>query len=218
MDDFWSPLCLLIEERRKALGLTKSQLAQRCGCKNLHKGVGWIDAISRGHTDHPRAREILVRLPAALEICQTEFDQALAVTLRQLAGRDREEQALRDAAFRANFKPHAYLVTESSVPSQIVICGLAGGPERWLRIELDSSQPPLTFVRQALAAARVNSTVPFFGRTRGVAINYRIGSATLFDLAGNPLEVLDRGYRPGAITLGGRIAGQILGRTMGLRE
>jgi hypothetical protein len=220
MSQFWPPLYLLIERRRKELGLRKGELAGRCGCINRERGIPWIDAIGRGQTDHPRAQEIMKLLPVALEIDQEEFDQALTTTLLHIKERKQKEEAQREAEMRARFKPHGYLVTERSVPSQIVICGLTGGPERWLRIPLDLSQPPITFVRQTIGFANQNPIIPFFGRVLGLVINYTFDCSVSFDLDGNPIEALDGAYPPGKIELlsRGKNVGPHLGRALGLTE
>ena len=67
----------------------------------------------------------------------------------------------------ASFKPHAAIQTETMTPSQITICGLTGGVERWLIIRFDLSKPPITFVQQAIDALPSMLSpaggVPFFG-------------------------------------------------------
>jgi hypothetical protein len=201
MTEFWPPLYLLIERRRKELGLRKGELARRCGCINPDKGIGWIDAIGWGRIDHPRARKIMKALPGALEIDQAEFDQALGLTLRQIEEREQKEEAQREAAWRASFKPHAYLTTESKQPSQIVIMGLTGGPDRWLRIILDLDQSSLTFARQAGAIASKTEGVPFFGKVTGFVVSYSPDKAVRFDLEGNPLEALPHAYSPGQASI-----------------
>ena len=68
--------------------------------------------------------------------------------------RDAEENRRRileeeERAWEASFKPHAVIQTETTTPSQITICGLTGGAERWLIIRFDLSRPPVTFIQQA---------------------------------------------------------------------
>jgi transcriptional regulator with XRE-family HTH domain len=221
MTQFWSPLVRLIEQRRKELGLRKGELASRCGCINPAKGIPWIDAIARGQIDHARAQEIMKALPAALDIDQEEFNQALALTLKQNEEREQKEEAERIAAWRASFRPHAYLTTESQQPSQIVIMALTGGPDRWLRINLDLDQSPLTFVGQARKVANKTKGVPFFGRVTGFVVNYSPDEAVRFDLEANPLTVFDRAYSPGQASImhrGREIDGPQYARIIGLTE
>jgi hypothetical protein len=88
---------------------------------------------------------------------------ALRETERQIAEAERRAEEEREAKWRASFRPSAYLLGEESRPSQITIYGISGGAERWLRIPLDLSRPPVTFAAQALAVARCTKAVPFHG-------------------------------------------------------
>ncbi len=97
--------------------------------------------------------------------------------------------------------PHAYLLGTETRPSQITFYGLTGGSERWLRIRLDLSQPPVTFAAQACAVAKQTPLVPFYGRTTGFIVNYTPDSAVRFDLDGNPVEHFARAYTPGQVEL-----------------
>ena len=120
--------------------------------------------------------------------------EAIDATIRQIA-------AEADALFRASFKPAAYLLGSSNRPSQILIFGLTGGVERWLKIPLDLSEPPITYAEQALAVVRKTPIVQFFGPTTGFIVNYTPDHAVRFDLEGKPVETLARAYRPGEVTL-----------------
>ena len=136
----------------------------------------------------------------------------------QLAEIKRRADAEREALRRASFGPSAYLLGTETRPTQITIYGISGGAERWRRIPLDLSQPAVTFVKQALIVVRKTPVVPFFGPTIGFVVNYSPDRAVRFDLAGNPVAMLDRAYEPGQVTL--RIAGKQLsadafGRIMG---
>lgn len=73
--------------------------------------------------------------------------------------------------------------------------------DRWLRIPLDLSEPPVTFAAQALTVVRRTPFVQFFGTTTGFVVNYDPDHAIRFDLDGNPVKVLNRAYRPGEVTL-----------------
>jgi hypothetical protein len=79
------------------------------------------------------------------------------------------------------------------------MCGFTGGPERWLRIPLDCSKPPITFAMQAMAVVRKTPAVTFFGPTTGFVVNYTPDCAVRFDLDGNPVEVFPRAYSPGEV-------------------
>jgi hypothetical protein len=73
----------------------------------------------------------------------------------------------------------------------------------------------VTFV---LIVVRKTPEVPFYGPTIGFVVNYSPHRAVRFDLAGNPVAMLDRAYEPGQVTL--RIArkqlsADVFARTMG---
>jgi hypothetical protein len=47
------PIHVLIEERKSALGLKASGLAQRCGYANLSKGIRRLNELSAGRLELP---------------------------------------------------------------------------------------------------------------------------------------------------------------------
>jgi hypothetical protein len=142
---------------------------------------------------------VIDALPAALEVDKNVVEKASAATAEIIAETNRLAEAERDAAWRASFKPHAYLVGSESRPSQITIYGITGGPERWLKIPLDLSQPPVTYAVQAHEFVAKTPLVPFFGKTTGYIVNYTPDSAVRFDFDGNPVEHFDRAYKPGQV-------------------
>ena len=217
--DFWSPMFRLIEAKRKKLGLGKAEIVRRCECKNVSKGLRWLEVICSGDTRHARAQEILERLPAALEIDQADFDHALAETQRQVTEQRAKEAAQREAELRARFKPHGIFVTESSVPSQIVMCGLTGGPEKMAKDRTRLEQIPghLLSNRPLILLGTIRS-FPFFGKVQGVVINYSFDLAVRLDLRGNAIELSNRAYTPGEIEIlsRGKNVGSALQRGMGL--
>jgi hypothetical protein len=99
------------------------------------------------------------------------------------------------------FKPEAFLLGTSTRPSSVVLYGITGGSDRWLRISLDVSKPPITFVSQALSVVRKTPKVPFFGDTTGFVINYAADRAVRFDIHGDPQEVLCEPYSPGPVNV-----------------
>jgi hypothetical protein len=206
-----NPLSDLIQSRLIALGLDEEALGYRLGYGNPLRAAGRVHALCYGHLTSRKSRNALTRLPDALEVPSDIVDRAVVATEQVLADhkcRKEEErrsaQAKREADWVARFRPHAVIHTERTVPSQITICGLTGGPERWLVIPLDRSQPPVTFAQQALG--RLPTHVPFFGKVLGFTVNYAPDQAIRFDLAGHPIEVLPKAYRAGEVfvSLGGR--------------
>jgi hypothetical protein len=120
-------------------------------------------------------REIADQLPPAI------VQEAIDATVRQIG-------AEAEAAWRASFKPAAYLLGTSKVPSQIFFFGLTGGAERWLKIPLDLSQPEVTYAEQAFSVVRRTPVVEYFGPTTGFVVNYSSDLAVRFDLDGQPVQ------------------------------
>jgi len=89
-------------------------------------------------------------------------------------------------------------------------------------IPFDLSEPPVTFIQQAIDAlpSMVSPArgVPFFGRAVGLVINYAPDKALRCNLDGNPLEVLPKAYRIAEVqlSLGGKgIEPRVLGKLLG---
>jgi hypothetical protein len=193
------PIHHLIENQAKRLGLRRNELARRCGFKNLDKGLRRIDGVCHGELDSPGAKVVLDNLAVALEVEKDVVEKAIRSTAEIIAKTERHGETARDAAWRASFKPHAYLVGSQNRPSQITIYGMTGGPERWLKIPLDLSQPPVTYAVQAHEFVAKTPLVPFFGKTTGFIVNYTPDSAVSFDLDGDPVEHFHRAYIPGQV-------------------
>jgi hypothetical protein len=148
------PIQNLIIERCRELGLRRTELVVRCGYKNISKGLRRLDQVYTG--DLEKAVSLLRGLPKALQLSPEIVQRAVDETIRQIA-------AEVDAHYRDSFEPHGYLLGSSDRPSQIFIFGITGGAERWLKIPLDLSQPPLSYAAQALAVVR---RTPFVAPTR----------------------------------------------------
>ncbi len=193
------PIHNLIENQAKRLSLRRSELALRCGFKNVEKGLRRIDGVCHGDLDSPGAKMVLDNLAPALEVEKVVVENAIAATADIIAEANRLAEAKREAAWRESFKPHAYLVGSQNRPSQITFYGLTGGPERWLKIPLDLSQPAVTYAVQAHEFVAKMPFVPHHGRTTGYVVNYTPDSAVRFDVDGNPVEHFDRAYMPGQV-------------------
>ena len=216
------PLAELIECRLRQLGLTPQALGFRLGYSNPAKAGGRVYALCEGHLDNRKSRAAFVRLADALELPADQVRHVIKLTRESLAEQKRnadeqkqKEVHAKEIAWRAEFKPHAVIITERRIPSQITFCALAGGPEALLIIPLDLSQPPITFIRQAVAGLPRKAPVGtdgrryirFFGEPLGLIINYSPDHALHCDLEGNPIKWLSAAYRVGQIelTLGSRI-------------
>jgi hypothetical protein len=206
----------LITELCRDHGLSRADVVRRAGYKNVEKGLRRLDALYEGDLDKTT---VLIRgLPAALELPTETVDIAIKETKQQLDEAARTAAAEHEAAWRASFQPCAYLLGTESRPTQIIFFGLSGGSERWLRIPLDLSQPAVTFAAQAHAVVRTTPVAPLHGSTVGFVVNFTPDCAVRFDLNGDPVEVLDRAYTPGQVSIlrGGRkVPAEVLSRMMG---
>ncbi len=111
------PIHELIENQQKRLGLRRNELARRCGFKNLAKALRRIDGVCHGDLDSPGAKMVLDNLAVALEVDKNVVEGAIAATAEVIADANRLAEEKRDAAWRASFKPHAYLVGSQNRPS-----------------------------------------------------------------------------------------------------
>jgi hypothetical protein len=94
------PIHALIENQLKQLGLRRSELARRCGFKNVEKGLRRIDGVCHGDLDSPGAKMAIDALPTALEVDKKVVDDAIVATVEMIAEAKRLDDAKRDAAWR----------------------------------------------------------------------------------------------------------------------
>ena len=209
MSDDLLPIKTLISNRCDALSLRLSDLARRCGYKNISKGLRRLESVQQGCF---KGNEALIQaLPSALEVPADVVKEAVAATQRQI-------YEANEAAWRAAFRPHAVILTEKDRPEQIFIAAIIG-VERLLRVDLDPTEGEVTYIDQALKGIRqkfarwnpkgidVSSVglgdlpLPTFGRPVGVIVNYTPDRAVRFDLSGHPIEAFDRAHRIGEAQL-----------------
>ena len=211
-----TPLADLIRSRKQELGLTDEALGRRLGYTNTAKAAGRVHALCNGLPLGPKSRLSLRRLPVALGIPSDAVLQAEAGTDRIFAVRESEAKEQRrvaqeaeDTDWRASFRPHGIIQTERTVPSQITLCGLAGGVRCRLEIPFDLSRSPITYIQQSVEALpgmlRTGDDgiryATFFGRAVGLIINYSPDHALRCDLEGKPLQILEKAYRVGEVRL-----------------
>ena len=85
------------------------------------------------------AKQFLDVLPQALETSAETVKRALDQTVRELELAEKQEAEARDKIWRENFRPHAIILTERTVPSPIFIAAIIG-VEKLLLIDLDPTQ------------------------------------------------------------------------------
>ena len=187
------PIQTLVSSRCEELALRPVELARRCGYQNIAKGLRRLEQLYQGYF---RGCTTLIRtLPAALDLPAEVVTEAVESTKRQI-------HEAKEAAWRAEFVPHAVVLTEREFP-QPLFAALIIGIERLLRVDFDLSESPVTFIQQALEGVRKKlagwkwDQIPTFGKPVGVIINYSPDCAVRFDLEGQPIEMMDRAYRLG---------------------
>lgn len=194
---FILPITTLIEGRLRELSLTRVGLARRAGYTNISKALRRIEHLCEG--EFRSTRGLIHALPLALEIPADLVKQAVEDSKRQIA--DAEE-----AAWRATFVPHAIILTERATPEPIFVAAFIG-VDRLIRLDLDLSESPVSFVGQALEGVRRRlaewngRSLPAFGRPIGIIVNYSPDHAVRFDLQGRPVMAYERAYRPGMASL-----------------
>jgi hypothetical protein len=194
-------IAALIRSRMSELDLSRGEFAKRLRYKNIAKGIRRIDALCDG--DLEGTKQFLDVLPQALETSAETVKRALDQTVREIELAAKQEAEARDKIWLENFRPHAIILAERTVPSPIFVAALIG-IEKLLRIDLDATQGPVSYVRQVLD--RLPEGVPAFGKPIGFVINYSPDQAVRFDRNGQPIAILDKAVRPGTavLRLGGR--------------
>jgi hypothetical protein len=124
------PIHDLIETQLKRLGIRRSELARRCGFKNVSKGIRRIDGVRHGDLASQGAKMVIAAIPIALEVEEAMVDAAIRETAEIVFKAKEKALAEREAAWRASFKPCAYLVGTESRPSSITKYGFSGGANR----------------------------------------------------------------------------------------
>jgi hypothetical protein len=187
----------LVHGQCKELGMTPVELVRRCGYQNVSKGLRRLEKLCTG--DFKRSGGLVQKLPAALEVPMDVVKEAVEATERYL-----RESA--EAAWRAAFRPHAIIMTERKRPEPLFVAAFIG-VDVLLRVDLDLTAAPVTFVKQALKGLHTKlarwrfGALPAFGRPVGIIVNYSPDRAIRFDLEGTPVELFDVAYRPGDIQL-----------------
>ena len=206
-------IAALIRSRLTELGLSRGEFAKRLGYKNIAKGIRRIDDLCEGNIEG--TKQFMEVLPQALETSAEIVTLALDQMVREIELAEQQKAEARDKIWRENFRPHAIILTQRTVPSPIFVAAIIG-VEKLLRIDLDATQGPVSFVRQVLD--RPPEWVPAFGKPIGFVINYSPDRAVRFDSNGQPIAILDKAVRPGTavLRLGGRpIPAEALGTVFG---
>ena len=131
-------IAALVRSRMTKLGLSRGEFAKRLGYKNIAKGIRRIDALCDG--DLEGTKQFLDALPQALETSAEIVKCALDQTVRELELAEKQEAGARDKIWLENFRPHAIILTERTVPSPIFVAAMIG-VEKLLRIDFCFRHP-----------------------------------------------------------------------------
>jgi len=181
-----NPLTDLIDRRCEELCLNKNDLLKALGYRNMNKGHTWLKALAQGKGLNKIMIHNQKALCDTLEISLATLQDSVDSTWKLL------EQAM-DAEYARNFVPHALLKTERTVPSQITICAVTGGPKKWLLVQFEKDSDPATYVSQVIR--KLPKGVPFFGKLLGFWINYSPENCVEFDLKGEKIRSHPRAAR-----------------------
>ena len=189
MPDSPNPIRELIAARSNELGLSRADLVRMCGYANVSKGLRRLEALEEG--DISQTKLLVHALGGVLGIPRQ--------TVRDAVEAKREsDRAAVEAAYRAAFRPHAKILTERAIPTQITICVMTGGHLK-LRInfppDMASGEYSSFALKEIRARGGKKNFIPFFGAIEGFVVNYSPDAATVFTLAGEPVEVFDAAVR-----------------------
>lgn len=175
----------VINQYQRDLGLSDNDLLARTGYRNLAKGHRRLSALHSG--DVSVADQMMPVLTDALDVHPSALKTVIEDTRAAL-------QAVEDASYRASFRPHAILITERTVPSQITICGMVKG-DRLRVVTFDDDIPQEKYVQYVMN--RLPEGLPFLGDVTGFAVNDTPDHATIHDRGGRVTQTLDRAFRIG---------------------
>lgn len=118
---------------------------------------------------------------------------------------DWEEIRLKREFTRENFKPHAVVICERKVPSQIVIYGLIGGDQQRIihfpEERFDGSAKLAAETYSAYARKNLPKEIKLMGKTIGYVVNYSPDHSIEYDLKGNVVCERNEYYEVGEIYL-----------------
>jgi len=187
-----------IENRRKELGLSKSELVRKLGYKNLSKGCQKYQNFISGDIEQPFIRQ---NLDQALSLDPEELSFALERIRKNIIEAESLHYEKIDFEWRDTFKVHGIIETERTIPQPIFVAVYSGSVKTKM-VELDTSQNAPSYTQQMIDEIpnRVFSdgTIIAFGKPIGFVINLAPDHAIRYDLEGNKLEELEA-----AILLGG---------------
>lgn len=178
------PLTTLIENRRRELGLSLAELAQRMGYESTAStGIHRLNALLNG--DLKKFDNLKEPLLQGLALDEQTLTNAVVDSRYVLWARD-------DREYRRNFVPHIVWQTESRIPRSIAMA--ATGTWRDIYFYPESNRPQDWSEE---ASAQCPTGLALYGRVHGFWVNYSPDCAVSFNPRGEPMDVFDKAVRPG---------------------
>ena len=116
-------IAALIRSRLTELGLSRGEFAKRLGYKNIAKGIRRIDDLCEGNIEG--TKQFMEVLPQALETSAEIVTLALDQMVREIELAEQQKAEARDKIWRENFRPHAIILTQRTVPSPIFVAAIS---------------------------------------------------------------------------------------------
>jgi hypothetical protein len=181
----------LVETRLRELGLSKEGFTEKLGIKHPAKAQNLFRKLQADDMRNmPHMRRSFATV---LRVPQGAVDEAI------LASRDLRFER-QDAAWRAEFRPHAVLTTAHNIPQPIFATAMTGADKK-LSTVLPEAMAAIQWPKWVLE--RLPIGLPGFGKVTGFVINYTPDHAVRFDLEGNPVKTLDKAYWRGRVYMQG---------------
>ena len=146
------------------------------------------------------AENLRVELARGLDVDAEVINDSIELTRA-------EQIAADDKAYRQSFKPHAVILTEHKIPTQITFYAMTGGSRHRI-IPFKEGSNPETYAAQAREG--LPNVVRFLGRPIGYVVNYTPDFALKFNKEGRLIGRLDRTFRVGqsGVVIGGKEVGE----------
>lgn len=183
----------LIQQRCKDLSISQNELIVRSGTTNIAKGHRRLQQIFDG--DFNSSRGLIDKLPQALGVTRDAIDAAIDASEKQISDEI-------DAAWRANFKPHALAITANNGrPRQITMAAICNAG-RHVRVDFPDRLDVLDYRDYALTKIRhqASEISKFFFELEGFVINYSPDEARKFNLRGEQTEVVSQAIKAGNLS------------------
>lgn len=178
----------LIKSRALEVGITYAQIIRRAGYVNESKGLRRLKSLFDSNFDS--TRQLIERLPEALDLPKEVIESAIAKSIRDL-------EALEDREWRTGFKPNLLILTEQNgKPRQITKAAICNARSR-VYLEFPDELSTSHYLQYALKIlpAQLIEVDCFFYAPIGFVINWSPDQATLYKLDGSYVEDLPHAQR-----------------------